>query len=752
MITTTTSLPTCKMRIKYLFTIVLMVSLVDYSYSQSPSWQGKFEQLGPLLSTPNSYRTATGEPGPDYWQNLADYDIEVVLNDDNQSVHGVERITYHNNSPATLKFLWLQLDQNLYEKGSNGQVSMTNPMKDTLSVKTVAGNLGLYNFDGGHKIESVTELTNKPLTYTINGTMMRVELPVPLKKGETYSFQIKWHFNIVDRMKSWARSGYEYFPEDGNYAYHIAQFFPRLCVFDDVEGWQTKQFLGGSEFALPFGNYSVKITVPSDHLVAATGTLQNPEQVLSSVERQRLEQAKHTFDKPVFIVTEQEATSKENKRAKDKRTWHFKAQMVRDFAFASSRKFIWDAMAVKIGDKTPMAMSFYPKEGNPLWEKESTIAVKNTLVHYSKLTLDYPYPVAISVHAPSIGMEYPMICFNWGRPKKDGTYTDRTRYALIGVVIHEVGHNFFPMIVNSDERESTWMDEGLNSYCEYLTEAEYYPGFPFSYGPPETIVRYMKGSSDTKRPLMTSGDQVIQSGNEQYAKAATALNILRETVIGKEEFDKAFKEYANRWAFKHPKPADFFRTIEDVTGTDLDWFWRGWFYTTDAVDMSVENVRWFRYAAEKENPEKNLSEPKGGLASNKSVFNRPPQPLTLSETSENAYAEFRSRIDEKYIRQDLNGKNIYEVTLKNKGGLPMPVVVEFVYKDGSREVEKLPAEIWRYNEQTFVKSFVKEKEVERVTINPNNETADINMEDNVFPRQPSESKFDQMKKSQTGSN
>ncbi len=716
-------------------------------FSQSPNWKGKFEQLGSQLPSPNSYRTGSGEPGSDYWQNTVDYDIQVELNDQNQSIIGMERATYYNNSPSTLKFIWLQLDQNLYQKGSDGFVSSSSPMNDTLSVKGVAGNLDLYNFDGGHKIDAVNDLSGSPLKYRVNGTMMRVELPSPIKRGEKFSLTVKWHFNLVDRMKYFARSGFEYFPEEGNYVYHVAQFFPRLCVFDDVEGWQTKQFLGGSEFALPFGNYNVKITVPADHIIAATGMLQNSEQVLTAQQKLRFELAKKTFDKPVLIVTEQEARATESTKSTSKKTWNFRADNVRDFAFATSRKFIWDAMAVKIGNNRPLAMSFYPKEGNPLWEQESTIAVKNTIEHYSKLTIDYPYPVAISVHAPSIGMEYPMICFNFGRPNKDGTYSDKTKNGLIGVVIHEVGHNFFPMIVNSDERECTWMDEGLNSYCQFLTEAEYYPGFPHSWGPPKTIIPYMKGSSETKRPLMTAGDQVIQAGNEQYAKAATALNILRETVVGKEEFDKAFKEYATRWAFKHPKPADLFRTIEDVSGVDLDWYWRGWFYTTDAVNMSVNKVRWFKYSDQKKVPEKSLKSKEGELGEDADVFNQAPRPLTLLETKDQQYGEFRSRLDENAFRAGLNEKNIYEVTFKNKGGLPMPIVVQFIYKDGTSETEKLPADIWRFNEETFVKSFVKEKEVAKININPNNEIADIDMDDNVYPRIIKDSKFDKLKKS-----
>ncbi|HMQ00247.1 MAG TPA: M1 family metallopeptidase, partial [Cyclobacteriaceae bacterium] len=559
-------------------------------YAQDKGWQGKFEQLGTTLPTPNEYRTGSGAPGPKYWQQKADYVIDVELDDAKQIISGKETITYHNNAPETLTYLWLQLDQNILDKDNLTQQSATNVIRDSLSTRSIAGSLGLYDFDGGYKIKSVKDASGKDLPYTINYTMMRVDLPKPLKNGEKFSFNIEWWYNIGDRMKDGQRSGLEYFPEDDNYVYTIAHWFPRMCVYDDVEGWQNKQFLGRGEFALPFGDYKVKITVPADHIVASTGWLQNPKDVLTATELQRFEQAKKSFDKPVIIVTEQEARQKEKTKSTAKKTWEYHAEHVRDFAFATSRKFIWDAQAVKVGDKTPLAMSYYPKEGNPLWELESTKAVKNTLITYSKHTIDYPYPVAISVHAASIGMEYPMICFNFGRPNKDGSYSDRVKWGMIGVIIHEVGHNFFPMIINNDEREMTWMDEGVNSFVQHLTQVEHYPGFPHRRGPAANLVPYMKGDRETMRPLMTGSDNVIQFGAEQYGKGATALNILRETVMGPELFDKAFKEYSERWAFKHPKPADFFRTMEDASGVDLDWFWKGWFYTTDVVDQSIEKV------------------------------------------------------------------------------------------------------------------------------------------------------------------
>lgn len=718
---------------------------------QQAGWQGKFEQLEQTLPTPNEYRTGSGAPGPRYWQQRADYTMSIELNDDNQSISGTETITYYNNSPDVLKYLWLQLDQNLFAQDSNTPKVSSSAVRDSVATKTIAGQLGLYDFDGGFKIKSIKDASGKAMPYLINATMMRVDLAQPLKSGEKVAFTIDWSFNIVDRNLLGGRSGMEFFPEDGNYVYTIAQFFPRMCVYDDVVGWQNKQFLGRGEFTLPFGDYKVKITVPADHMVAATGMLKNPAAVLSKTELERFEKAKTTYDKPVVIRTQAEAIEQEKTKVKEKKTWEFEAANVRDFAFASSRKFIWDAMAVKIGNSSPLAMSYYPKEGNPLWEKESTIAVKNTIEVYSKYTIDYPYPQATSVHAASIGMEYPMICFNFGRPNKDGTYSNATLMRMLGVVIHEVGHNFFPMIINNDERQTTWMDEGVNSFVQLLTELERYAHLDWSRGKPAGLVPYMKGDKSLMRPLMTNSEQVIQFGPEQYAKAATALYILRETVMGPQLFDKAFKEYAQRWAFKHPKPADFFRTMEDASAVDLDWFWRGWFYTTDNCDLTLDKVKWYRMRTAQTDVEKKQKNVKAGdlAPSNANPgqdFSNGPELFTVIPTDERFYGEFKNRVDEKAIANKLENKNLYEITLSNKGGLVMPVIIEWTFKDGSKEIEHLPAEIWRINENTFTKVFVKEKEVAAVVIDPRKETSDVNAEDNVFPRVQQPSKFDELKK------
>ncbi|MEZ4947013.1 MAG: M1 family metallopeptidase [Cyclobacteriaceae bacterium] len=736
--------------IKYITTLFIGMSLI--AHAQTTPWQGKFEQLGQILPTPNEYRTGSGSPGPEYWQQQADYVITAELNDENQSITGAETVTYHNNSPDVLTYLWLQLDQNLFDKESNTGKTKNTTIQDSVTTKEIAGDLELYDFDGGYKIKSVKDVNGKDLKHFVNATMMRIDLPQPLKRGETYSFKIEWSYNINDRMKVGGRSGLEYFPEDKNYVYTIAQWFPRMCVYDDLEGWQNKQFLGRSEFATVFGNYKVKITTPADHIMAATGVLQNPKAVLTAEQVARFEKAKTSFDAPVIIATQQEAIQREKSKSKEKKTWEFHAEDVRDFAFATSRKFIWDAQAVKVGNNTPLAMSFYPKEGNPLWEKESTKAVKNTIVTYSKFTIDYPYPVAISVHAASIGMEYPMICFNFGRPNKDGSYSDNTKWRMIGVIVHEVGHNFFPMIINNDERETTWMDEGVNSFVQYLTQVENYKDMPQRRGHAQGIVPYMKGDKTTMRPLMTSGEQVVQIGNEQYNKAATALNILRETVMGPELFDHAFKEYAQRWAFKHPKPSDFFRTMEDASAFDLDWFWRGWFYTVDHVDLSVDQVRWIKIREDNQNLESKSKTVKtgdlatAGSTTENSDFNNGPEPFSLIETDGRLYGEFLSRINDKAVIDKMKGKNFYEVTLSNKGGLVMPVIIEWSYKDGTKEIERLPAEIWRTNEQKITKVFVKDKEVTNVMIDPLKETADIDTNNNAFPKVDQPSKFDQLRK------
>ncbi len=730
--------------------IIIFCLIGGYAFGQG-KWEQKFEQLGPMLPSPNSYRTASGAPGVDYWQNQADYDIAVELNDANQSITGSETITYYNNSPDQLSYLWVQLDQNMRAPDSDTPLIRPTGMSDSIAGKTLQSIANSGDYEGGFKISKVANANGGPLKYTIVKTMMRVELPEPMNNGDQFSFQIDWSYTVNDRMVDGGRSGYEYFPKDGNYNYTIAQFYPRMAVYDDKEGWQNKQFLGRGEFTVPFGDFNMKITVPADFIVGATGELQNASTVLTSKELERFNSAKSTFDKPVIIVTQKEAEAKEKKPVRsEKKTWEFKSEMVRDVAFAASRKYIWDAMAVDLGDKKPLAMSYYSKEGNPLWEQESTRAVANTLITYSKHTVDYPYPVAISVHAASIGMEYPMICFNFGRPDEDGTYSPTTKWRMIGVIVHEVGHNFFPMIINSDERQWTWMDEGLNTFTQSLTQREHYPDMPARRGTAASIVDYMKGDKEGIRPIMTNSEQILQFGNNAYAKPAAALSILRETIMGPELFDYAFKTYAERWAFKHPSPADFFRTMEDASAIDLDWFWRGWFYTTDNVDVSVDNVNWYRMKTDNQKFEnqataKNERISGGGEGSKATNFEEVAESFTFTSTSDQAYREFKNRVDDDAIKRANADKNFYEVTFKNVGGLVTPLIIEWTYADGSKEKEYIPAEIWRLNEEEVTKVFAKDKQVVNIVLDPDKETADTELSDNVFPRADMTSRFDQFK-------
>jgi hypothetical protein len=730
---------------KKLITAMVIWMTVSAAFSQTDeNWGQKFEQLGTMLPTPNTYRTASGAPGKDYWQQQVDYKMSVTIDDNKQTLTGSETITYYNQSPDNLDYLWVQLDQNVRAQDSNTPVVKPTTMKDSLSARQLLTYANDY--DGGFKIQKVTDASGAPLTYMVNKTMMRINLPSPLKSGESMSFNIDWWYNINDRMSDGGRSGLEYFPEDGNYSYTIAQFYPRMAKYNDAEGWQNKQFLGRGEFTLEFGNFEVDITVPNDFIVGATGTLQNAKQVLTSDQIKRFEQAKTSFDSPVIIVTQEEAIASEKAPSKKLETWKFKAENVRDFAFAASRKYIWDAMAVDINGKEPLAMSYYPKEGNPLWEEHSTRAVRQTLITYSRMTIDYPYPVAISVHGASIGMEYPMICFNFGRPKPDGTYTDRVKWGMISVIVHEVGHNFFPMIINSDERQWTWMDEGLDSFVQNICTKEYDPNFPTRRGTPSSIVPYMRGDKGLVRPIMTNSEQILQFGNNAYSKPATALAILRETVMGPELFDYAFKKYAERWAFKTPTPADFFRTMEDASAVDLDWFWKGWFYTTDYVDISVDNVKWYRMKTEEDGLEtRNINVSDKNLNENQKSFADEAEVFVFKNSKSKTYREFQNNLDDNQIKQALEGKNFYEVKFSNKGGLVMPVIIEWSYADGTTEYEKIPAEIWRSNEQEFTKVFVKDKEVVSITIDPRKEIADAEIENNVFPRQEDATRFDKFK-------
>ncbi|MBI1222998.1 MAG: M1 family peptidase [Bacteroidetes bacterium] len=752
-----------------LFLLALCISALSFGQRSN-----KFRQMDEIWPTPGPYRNAAGAPGYAYYQNRANYEIDVTLDEPGHKITGSEKITYINNSPDALTYLWLQLDQNVRELGTDtkkvGQESISPKMTfDQLNNMMKA-------FDGGYHIEDVKGSNGKDLPYFIVKTMMRVDLPSPLKPGASVDLNIKYWFNIQERAAFGGRMGYEYFEEDSNYIYTMSMFFPRMCVYNDVYGWQNKQFLGRGEFTLPFGDYKVKLTVPADHIVGATGELQNASSVLTSTERKRFEQAKNS-DTPVLIVTEEEARIKEKTIAKDTRTWIFHAENVRDFAFASSRKFIWDAQGVKFGNRTVMAMSYYPKEGNPLWGKYSTKVVAHTIRTYSKHTFDYPYPVAISVHTNNIGMEYPMICFNGGRPEKDGTYSERTKYGMITVIIHEVGHNFFPMIINSDERQWTWMDEGLNSFLQYLTEQAWDENYPSRRGPAYKIVDYMADDPNQIMPIMTNSESLLQFGNNAYGKPATALNILRETILGRENFDYAFKTYAQRWMFKHPEPTDLFRTMEDASGVDLDWFWRGWFYSTDYCDIGLKEVKWYKINTQ--NPDKEVEIDAKERNKDREVFqgdilNREdtvyktvverdpathdfytdPDRFKVTELDRKEYQSLLGKLSPEEKSLLNSNLNFYELKFEMIGQLVMPVIIEFEFSDGQKEKIYIPAEIWRFGDSIVSKVFWFEKEVVRISLDPNLETADVNRNNNYWPPRMEPTRFElfQQKKHEGGEN
>jgi hypothetical protein len=726
----------------------------------------KFEQLGTIISDPNIYRSASGAPGPAYWQQRADYEIDAELDETNLRLNGSETITYYNNSPDPLSYLWVQLDENQNKANSDNKLTERSKMSTQMDYKALTNIINPEN-KLGVQILKVTDEKGTALPYIINNTMMRIDLPATLQPKQKYKLRITWNYNIANRMIDGGRGGYEYFADDDNYLFTITQWFPRMAVYSDFQGWQNKQFEGRGEFALAFGNYKVNMTVPADHVVGATGECQNYAQVLNSTSLKRWNAAQ-TAKAPIEIINLSEVKSAINKKSSAKKTWTYTADNVRDFAWVSSRRLVWDAMATHINGKKIMSMSYYGPEAYPLYNKYSTKVVDHTLKEYSKHTIPYPYPVAISVEAAN-GMEYPMICFNYGRAEKDGTYTEAIKYGMISVIIHEVGHNFFPMIVNSDERQWSWMDEGLNTFCQYLTEQAWDNNYPSQRGPAHKITDYMKMPKDQLEPIMTNSENIINFGPNAYAKPATALNILRETVMGRTLFDYAFKEYAKRWAFKHPTPADLFRTMEDASAVDLDWFWRGWFFGTDPVDISLNDVRYYRMNsmnAATENKEKkraydkdqynigrdrNRKEGMKFAVEKDTSLNDFYNKFNRFEVSKSADQEFQGYLnslsdDERKLYE--SKKNFYELDFSNIGGLVMPIIIEWTFIDGSKEIDRIPAYIWRKDENKVTKVFAKDKEVRSVQIDPYRETADIDESNNSWPRQSQPTRFELFKNQQ----
>ncbi len=744
-------------------------------------WQDKFRQLEVDLPTPNTYRTASGAPGHQYWQQRADYRIEVKLDAAAKRLTGKQSVQYHNNSPDTLRYLWLQLDQNIYKDKSIAELTRTaSPAKDggdQISYGTLARVQALKDIKYGMEIASVTDDGGRKLPFTVVDTMMRIDLPRPLAPGASVGFKVEWAYNIINQDIVGGRSGYEHFRDNNTDLFFIAQWFPRMAAYTDYAGWQHKAFLGRGEFTLEFGDYDVAITVPADHLVSASGELQNPGDVLTATQRDRLAKAAKA-DKPMFIVTPDEALANEKDTDKATKTWRFTAKNVRDFAFASSNKFIWDAMGVTQDNPSGnpvLAMSFYPNEAEPLWSKYSTWAVAHTIKTYSKYSFAYPYPTAQSVNTwDGGGMEYPMITFNGYRPnvdKKTGkrTYTANAKYGLIGVVIHEVGHFYYPMIVNSDERQWSWMDEGLNTFVQNIAHLEWEENFgEHRRNPnlPAEITSYM--TSQGQVPIMTQSDSVLQFGPNAYTKPATALTILRETVMGRELFDHAFREYSQRWKFKRPTPSDFFRSMEDASGIDLDWFWRGWFYTTDHVDIDLAGVREYRISTGNPDIEKPLqreeyrrdnAEPLAQVHNReqglKTLLEREPDlkdfynendKFTPTNKDRNKFADMVEGLDpwerEALARAEKDGDWVYFVDFANKGGLVMPLPLRLTYADGTTEFVMIPAEIWRYNSQAVTKMLIRPRQVVGIELDPRQEIADANVANNAYPRKIASSRLE----------
>ena len=760
------------------FSVMAMVATSiaqDIRNNPTSNHGNKFEQLGTILPTPNEYRTASGAPGPKYWQQRADYDIKATLDEKNLMLHGAETVTYFNNSPDVLTYIWLQLDENEHSSVKNAGYADGSSLSRSFS-PTAIDKLADEKKDNGYGVNilKATDALGKNLKYTVNKTMMRIELPTSLKPGQKFVFNIDWNYKISDRMTVGGRGGYEFFPEDGNHLFTMAQWFPRLAVYSDFQGWQHHQFTGRGEFALAFGNYNVAITVPGDHVVMATGSCQNYPAVLSVAQLARWNKALTSYKEPVEVVTLDEAKAAEKNKVATTKTWIFKAENVRDFAFGSSRKFVWDAMATDVEGKKVMSMSAYGKEAYGLYRKFSTKAVAHTIKTYSKFSIPYPYPVAQSIEAAN-GMEYPMICFNYGRTEKDGSYTEATKNGMLGVVIHEVGHNFFPMIVNSDERQWSWMDEGLNSFVQYLTEELYDNKFPTRGGPAWTITDYMKLPKEQLEPIMTNSENIIQFGPNAYTKPATGLNILRETIMGRELFDYSFKEYSRRWAFKHPTPADLFRTMEDASAEDLDWFWRGWFYGIDPVDIAIDTVKHAVFDPSATPPAartmqgRSLDKPLvHSFEDISKIRNRNDKSIVFLTDADTTLRDFYWKYDRGIVPYDSVTKqpaisfgapevltdaekakygnvHLYEISFLNKGGLVMPIIVEFTFEDGTKEVTKYAAQIWRKNENKLTKVFLTNKKAVSIKLDPMRETADIDESNNSWPNVSEPSKFTMFK-------
>jgi hypothetical protein len=649
--------------------LVLSLALVTLQQAAlPPAWAdtSPFRRLA--LPAPNELRQGSGRPGPRYWQQRADYSISVALDTATHTVAGRETIRYANRSPDTLTYVWLQLDQNIYREDSRGH-----------DLNPADARFAGAGFTGGYTIESFDAVRPRPprpgaaaegrggaplrrtaLRTTINGTVMRVDLDRPLPPGGSATFDVAYRFQVPEHGSD--RMGRERFPE--GWLYEIAQWYPHMAVYDDVRGWNTEQYLGQGEFYLEYGDIDFAVTVPRGFIVAGTGTLQNPLDVLTPAQRARLARALRS-DSTVAIIAKDEVGQPSTRPAgtAPTLTWRFAAKNVRDVAWAAAPNFIWDAS----GWNGVLMQSFYPPVADSIW-RESTRMVRHSIKHYSEKWFPYPYPTAINVNGPVGGMEYPMIVFCANRRSRDG---------LFGVTTHELGHEWFPMIVGNNERLHAWMDEGFNSFLNIYSARAYSPERDWlrTRGQAEAWAQFAATGRD--EPPMLAADRITPNalGAVAYSKPATGLYLLRHQIVDSSRFDAAFREYIRRWAFKHPTPADFFRSMEDGLGEDLSWFWRGWFYRTDVVDQAVDSVR--------------------------------------------------------ARRDSTTGAMLTRIFLSSPGGLPMPVDLRLGFADGTTDSVRLPVEVWYLgNRFGYARQFP--NEVIRVEVDPNKNFPDVRRSNNAW--------------------
>lgn len=655
--------------------LVLVAGAATVAAAQSSATDAFASLEGAPWPTPNAYRSASGVPGHAYWQQRVNYRIAARLDEDSREVRGRADITYTNNSPDTLSYLWLLLDQNIYRGNSLSEMSVTTDGKP-VTEKDSARARRYREWQGGFHDLRVTNNQGRPLTFFIYDTLMRVDLAQPIGPGKQVRLAVEWRLPLVETRLADARDGYECVaPAEGGCIFQVAAWYPRLAAYSDYEGWHTQPFLGAGEFALEFGDYDVSLTVPDDHVVAATGELVNQADVLDPTRRARL-QAARDADDPIHIITPEEARVAQRGRPGGDRTWHFRAGNVRDFAFASSRRFAWDALGVAQDDaERPLvlAMSYYPPEANPLWQEHSTRSIAHAIRVYGQSLFPYPYPVAMAVNGPVDGMEYPMIIFNAARAAS-ARPTQREIDYLVEINIHEIGHMWFPMIINSDEREWSWMDEGLNSFVQYHAEQRWRADYPSRFGGDH---RRMAGilRAPELQSLMTQPDRQTRHFSTTYSRPATALNLLRGLVLGPERFDGALAEYARRWRYKRPTPPDFFRTMEEASGVELDWFWRAWFYGSGHVDVALETLH-------------RLQAPQDAPA-------------------------------------------FYQFTFRNVGGMVTPVVLRLDFEDGGHEKVRIPVEVWRLNPKRADWRFASERRIIAARIDPDREMADADTSNNT---------------------